>query len=94
MCVCAQSLIHVQLCVTPKDGGPPGRSVHGILQARILEWVVMPSPLGHLFDPGIELASHVSFIGRWVLYHQCHLADLSNYKQNFLQTPRIFTEMK
>ena len=26
--------------------GPPGSSVHGILQARILEWVVMPSSRG------------------------------------------------
>ena len=24
------------------DCGPPGSSVHGILQARILEWVAMP----------------------------------------------------
>ena len=27
----------------PMDCGPPGSSVHGTLQARILEWVVMPS---------------------------------------------------
>ena len=33
----------------------PGSSVHGILQARILEWV-FPS-LGHLLDPGIEPGS-------------------------------------
>ena len=26
----------------PMDYSPPGSSVHGILQARILEWVVMP----------------------------------------------------
>ena len=26
------------------DYSPPGSSVHGILQARILEWVVIPSP--------------------------------------------------
>ena len=32
----------------------PGSSVHGILQARILEWVAMPSS-GDLPDPGIEL---------------------------------------
>ena len=32
----------------------PGSSVHGIFQARILEWVVMPSS-GDLPDPGIEL---------------------------------------
>ena len=31
----------------------PGCSVHGILQARIPEWVVFPSP-GDLSDPGIE----------------------------------------
>ena len=30
------------LCVLV-DGSPPGSSVHGILQARVLEWVTMPS---------------------------------------------------
>ena len=30
-----------------------GSSVQGILQARILEWVAIPSP-GDLPDPGIE----------------------------------------
>ena len=28
------------------DGSPPGSSVHGILQVRILEWVAMPSSRG------------------------------------------------
>ena len=32
----------VQLC-NPMDCSPPGCSVHVFLQARILEWVVMPS---------------------------------------------------
>ena len=32
----------------------PGLSVHGILQARILDWVAMCSP-GDLTDPGIDL---------------------------------------
>ena len=32
---------------------PPGCSVHGILQARILEWVVIPSS-GDLLNPGIK----------------------------------------
>ena len=32
---------------------PPGSSVRGILQARILEWVAMPST-GDLPDPGTE----------------------------------------
>ena len=36
----------LQLCLTlcdSMDCGPPGSSVHGILQARILEWVARPS---------------------------------------------------
>ena len=28
------------------DCGPPGSSVHGILQARILEWVAVPCSRG------------------------------------------------
>ena len=45
-----------QLCLTlcdPVDCSLPGFSVHGILQARILEWVPFPSP-GDLPDPGTE----------------------------------------
>ena len=41
----AQSLSHIQLC-DPMGWGPPGSSVHGILQARILERVAMPSSRG------------------------------------------------
>ena len=29
------------------DCSPPGSSVHGVLQARILEWVAMPSSREH-----------------------------------------------
>ena len=39
----------LQLCLTlwdPLDYSPPGSSVHGILQARILEWVAMPFSRG------------------------------------------------
>ena len=46
MCVCAKSL---QLCPTLCDlmeGNLPGSSVHGILEARILEWVAMLSSRG------------------------------------------------
>ena len=34
-----KSLSCVRLFVTPVDCSPPGSSVHGILQARVLEWV-------------------------------------------------------
>ena len=36
----------VRLC-NSMDHGPPGSSVHGILQARILEWVAVPSCRGY-----------------------------------------------
>ena len=34
-------LNHVQLFYNPMDCSPPGSSVHGIFQARILEWVAI-----------------------------------------------------
>ena len=48
-----------QLCPTlcdTVDSSPPGSSVRGILQARILEWLPCPPP-GDLSDPGIKQAS-------------------------------------
>ena len=43
--------------------------VHGILQARILEWVAMPSSRG---SSQPRHSTHISCIGRWVLYHLSH----------------------
>ena len=48
-----------QSCLTlcdPMDCSLLGSSVHGILQARILEWVTFPSA-GDLPDPGIKPGS-------------------------------------
>ena len=39
--VVVQALSCVLLFVTPIDCSPPGSSVHGILQARMLEWVAI-----------------------------------------------------
>ena len=39
----AQLLSHVQLLVTPCTKSAPGLSVHGVFQARILEWVAISS---------------------------------------------------
>ena len=52
-CLVAQSC--PTLC-DAMDGSLPGSSVHGILQARILEWVAIPFPRGTP-DPGMELGS-------------------------------------
>ena len=54
-----QSLQSFRTLCDPMDCSPPGSSVHGILQARILEWVVMPSS-GDLPDPRIKLVSPMS----------------------------------
>ena len=43
----------------PMNYSPPGSSVHGTLQARILVWLPSPPP-GDLPYPGIENASLVS----------------------------------
>ena len=61
-CMRAKSL---QLCPTlcnPMDYSPPGFSVHGILQARILEWVAMPSSKGSSL-PGDQTC--VSCLQHW-----------------------------
>ena len=58
MCLAALSLYD------PMDCSPPGSSVHGILQARILEWVAMPSFRG-LPSPGSEPALQADFFTDW-----------------------------
>jgi len=58
-----ESAKSLQSCLTlcdPMDCSPAGVSVHGFLQARIVEWVAMPSPPGTLTHPGIESASLMS----------------------------------
>ena len=50
--VCMRATL-LQLCLTlcdPMDYSLPGSSVCGILQARILEWVAMPSSSSGLID--------------------------------------------
>ena len=58
-CVHGKSL---QLCLTlcnPMDCSPPGSSVHGILQARMWEWVALLSSRD-LLNPGIKPVSLTS----------------------------------
>ena len=61
-----------QLCLTvcdPTDCNLPGSSVHGILQARIVKWVAMPSSRGSSRPRDQTQVSYISCIGRWVLSH-------------------------
>ena len=66
----------IQSCPTlcnPVDCSLPGSSVHGILQARILEWVAVSFSRGSSPPWDRTLVFCVSCIGRQTLYHQHHL---------------------
>ena len=58
-CMDAQALQTRLTLHDPGDRSPPGSSAHGILLARILEWVAMPPP-GDLPDPGVKPTSLIS----------------------------------
>ena len=67
--LCAKLL---QSCLTlydPMDCSLPGSSVHGISQARILEWVAMSSSRGSSQPRDQTCISQVSCFSRQVLYH-------------------------
>ena len=64
----------LSLC-NPKDCSPPGSSVHGILQAKILEWVAIPSSRGSSWPRDRTHFSYISCTGRQILYHQHHLGN-------------------
>ena len=50
------------------DCSPPGSSVHGIFQARILKWVAIFFSRGSSRPKGQTCLSCVSCIGKWILY--------------------------
>ena len=63
----AKSLQSCSTLYDPTNHSPPGSSVHGILHARILEWVAMPSSRGP--SPPRD--------GAWVLRLTCIGSGLS-----------------
>ena len=62
-----------QLCLTlcnPMDCSPPGSSIHGIFQARVLEWVAISFSRWVIF---LTLGSKPSLPHcRWILYQLNH----------------------
>ena len=85
MCACSRLAAHLCPAVCdPMDWGLPGFSVHGIFQARILEWVAMSSSRGSSQPRDRTRVSHVSCIGRWILYPcvtweaVCHIAPVKS----------------
>ena len=84
----------------PMDCSPPGPSVHGISQAKILEWVAIS--ISRESSQARE-QTHDSCIGRWVLYHwairETHLFIYSIPKPRFIvdlqkSRPKVLVSMK
>ena len=67
--LCCCCCLVIKSCTTlcdPMDCSPPGSSVHGIFQARILEWVAISFSRG--FSQPRDW-TRISWVGRWILYH-------------------------
>ena len=58
---------HVSILVTPMDCSPPGSSVHGILQARIQEWVAISYSKGSSWPRDQTQILCISCMGRRIL---------------------------
>ena len=77
VCVCVCTLRHfsfVWLCSTLWTVAHQA-PVHGILQARILEWVAISFSRGSSQPRDRTHICSVSYIGRQVLYSWCHLGS-------------------
>ena len=75
----------------PMDLSSPQASVHGIFQARIVEWVDMPSSKESSSPRDWTCISYVSCIGRCIVYHRLHLGSppLHIYSSSNKQTPSL-----
>ena len=73
----------VQLCATLWTLARQVLLSMAILQARMLEWIAMPSSQGFSQPRDRTHVSYVSCLGRWVLYHKatcgepCNLGEAS-----------------
>ena len=79
-CACTQSFPTVY---DPMDCSPPGSSVHGILQARILKWIAI------LFCRWSSQRRDWAGLlhGRWLLYHLSHQGSPLLNRRESLSNP-------
>ena len=97
-CAVLSRFSRVWLSVTPWTIAP-GSSVHGTLQARILEWVAVRSSRG-ASQPRDQIQASSLLHSRRILYHQCHVGSpnfcLLLNKTTFLilKTVPLLTEPK
>ena len=74
-CMHAKSPQQYPTLYDPIDYSPPGSSVQGILQARVLEWIATLFSGRSSWPRDQTHVSYISCIGRQVLYHQHHLGS-------------------
>ena len=72
MCASVSLQLYPMLC-DPIGCSPQGSSVHGILQARVLWWVAIPSSKGSSRPRDRMHVSHIFGIARQILYDECQL---------------------
>ena len=85
--ICVHSV--AQLCRTfrdPMDCKPPGSSVQGIFQARILKWVAISYSRASSWSRDWTSISHLSCSGRWILYHCATWEALNTWFQFIIFT--------
>ena len=91
-CYSSFAFEHAQSCLTlcdPLDCSPSGSSVHGIFQARILQWAAISTSRGSSRLRDRTHISCVSFIGRRILYQLYHLGShYSSWRMPFLSAPQ------
>ena len=74
-----------QSCLTlsdPMDCGPPGSSVHGLLQVRIQEWAALPS--SGKFSPHRDWTRISCTAGRFFTTEQAWILNLRRTRVNLL----------
>ena len=79
VCVCVCVCVCMHACSTAQsrltlcnsmDCSPPGSSVHGILWARMLEWVAISYSSGSSWPQGWNPCHlYLPYIVKWILYH-------------------------
>ena len=90
---CIRFNIKVKVLVTqwtptlcdPMNYSPPGSSVHGILQTRILEWVAIPFSRGYSpprIEPGLLHC-------RQIIYHLSHQGSKNRQKIQIDISPQV-----
>ena len=89
MCVCVSTQWCLTLC-NPMDQHPPGSSVHGTFQARILEWVAIyfsrgSSLLRHWIQVSCIFCIGGGFFNSWVTTEAPRKLVYKGYSQSSLE---------